>query len=135
MPGYPVGKQQGSARHKKEDGHDDEDDPGPSLVETERDVAADVKRQKNDREQGCYGQCVVLHVASFRSSGGGNRVRRWYRRHHWPTRAIQKCLSAATFVRLRGDEPSSLARGHGDHSGLRDAVEVRRCALPLKSAT
>ena len=52
------------------DGHDEiavvlrhhhEDEPRPSPVEPEGDVAADVKWQEYDREQGCDGQCVGLH--------------------------------------------------------------------------
>jgi hypothetical protein len=57
----PLGEQQCSARHEEQNGHQDEDKPRPSLVEPEGDVAADVKWQEYDREQGCDGQCVGLH--------------------------------------------------------------------------
>jgi hypothetical protein len=71
VPQSALGEQQCSARHDEQDGHHDEDEPRPSPVEPEDDVAADVKWQEYDREQGCDGQCVDLHWCPVGRVEGG----------------------------------------------------------------
>lgn len=61
MSRSPLAEDQGSARHDEQDGHYDEDNPGPSSVQPEGNVAPDVKWQEYDREQGYDGECIGLH--------------------------------------------------------------------------
>jgi len=70
VTGSPLGEQQCPARQEEQEGHHDEEEPRPSLVEPEDDVAADVKWQENYREQGCDGECVGLHWCPGRRVGG-----------------------------------------------------------------
>src|SRR5688500_2381675 len=58
VTGSSIGEQQCSACQEEQEGHYDEEEPRPSPVEPEDDVAADVKWQEYDREQGCDGECV-----------------------------------------------------------------------------
>ena len=61
VSGYPLGEQQCSAGHDEQHRQRDEDEARPSPIEPEGDVAADVKWQEYDRNQGCDRQRAGLH--------------------------------------------------------------------------